>query len=48
MITGGEDPDTGDIRLGDTVELAYVEQGRDDLDPAKTINDAGTIGCCHV
>ncbi|HCK12059.1 MAG: energy-dependent translational throttle protein EttA [Gemmatimonadetes bacterium] len=37
MITGGEDPDTGDIRLGDTVELAYVEQGRDDLDPAKTI-----------
>ena len=37
MITGGEEPDAGAIRLGDTVELAYVEQGRDDLDGTKTI-----------
>ncbi|MBS10616.1 MAG: energy-dependent translational throttle protein EttA [Gemmatimonadetes bacterium] len=37
MITGGEEPDNGAIRLGDTVQLAYVEQGRDDLDGSKTI-----------
>ena len=37
MITGGEEPDSGAIRLGDTVQLAYVEQGRDDLDSSKTI-----------
>ena len=37
MITGAETPDSGVIRLGETVQLAYVEQGRDDLDPKKTI-----------
>jgi energy-dependent translational throttle protein EttA len=37
MITGSETPDSGSIRLGDTVEMAYVEQGRDDLDGSKTI-----------
>jgi ATP-binding cassette ChvD family protein len=37
MITGSESPDSGSIRLGETVQLAYVEQGRDDLDGTKTI-----------
>ena len=37
MITGQETPDAGKIRLGDTVKLAYVDQSRDSLDPAKTI-----------
>jgi sulfate-transporting ATPase len=37
MITGAETPDSGVIRLGETVQMAYVEQGRDDLDPKKTI-----------
>jgi len=37
MITGSETPDSGTIRLGETVQLAYVEQGRDDLDATKTI-----------
>ena len=37
MITKSETPDSGSIRLGETVQLAYVEQGRDDLDPTKTI-----------
>jgi sulfate-transporting ATPase len=37
MITGAETPDSGAIRLGETVQMAYVEQGRDDLDPTKTI-----------
>jgi sulfate-transporting ATPase len=37
MITGQEKPDTGDIKLGSTVNLAYVEQSRDDLTSDKTV-----------
>jgi sulfate-transporting ATPase len=37
MITGQEQPDAGSLRLGDTVELAYVDQSRDALDPEKTV-----------
>lgn len=37
MITGQDAPDSGTIRLGDTVKLAYVDQSRDALDPDKTI-----------
>jgi ATPase subunit of ABC transporter with duplicated ATPase domains len=36
MITGQEQPDSGTIRLGETVELAYVDQSRT-LDPNKSI-----------
>jgi len=39
MITGQEQPDQGQIRIGDTVKLAYVDQSRDDLDPKKTVYD---------
>ncbi len=37
MITGSEQPDAGELRLGDTVELAYVDQSRDALDPEKNV-----------
>jgi ATPase subunit of ABC transporter with duplicated ATPase domains len=37
MITGQEAPDSGVIRVGDTVKLAYVDQSRDALDPEKSI-----------
>ena len=37
MITGQEQPDSGTIRLGDTVELAYVDQSRADLEADKTV-----------
>jgi ATP-binding cassette ChvD family protein len=37
MIVGQEKPDAGEIRLGDTVDLAYVDQSRDALDPDKTV-----------
>ncbi|MEM8752484.1 MAG: energy-dependent translational throttle protein EttA, partial [Pseudomonadota bacterium] len=37
MITGDEKPDEGAITFGDTVELAYVDQSRDALDPKKTV-----------
>src|SRR3954447_284988 len=37
MITGEESPDGGTLELGETVELAYVDQSRDALDPAKSV-----------
>ncbi len=37
MITGKETPDTGTIRVGETVKLAYVDQERDTLDPEKSV-----------
>jgi len=37
MITGQEKADSGTIRIGETVKLAYVDQSRDVLDPNKTI-----------
>jgi ATP-binding cassette ChvD family protein len=37
MIAGEEQPDDGTLRVGETVELAYVDQSRGDLDPANTV-----------
>lgn len=37
MITGQEQPDSGEFRVGDTVKIAYVDQSRDALDPNKTV-----------
>ncbi|MFP4549757.1 MAG: energy-dependent translational throttle protein EttA, partial [Spirochaetales bacterium] len=37
MIVGEEKPDSGTLRVGDTVELAYVDQSREALDPEKTV-----------
>ncbi len=37
MITGQETPDSGTITLGETVQLSYVDQSRDALDPNKTV-----------
>jgi energy-dependent translational throttle protein EttA len=37
MIAGEETPDTGDLRVGDTVQLGYVDQSRGDLDPKSTV-----------
>ena len=37
MITGREKPDAGELRVGPTVQLAYVDQSRDALDGAKTV-----------
>ncbi len=44
IITGEEQPDSGTIRLGETVKLAYVEQSRARLDPDKTIWEAISDG----
>ncbi len=37
MITGQETPDSGEIRVGDTVHLGYVDQSRDTLDGSKSV-----------
>ncbi len=37
MLVGQEKPDAGDLRIGDAVNLAYVDQSRDSLDPKKSV-----------
>ena len=37
MITGQEKPDSGTVTIGDSVQLGYVDQSRDSLDPNKTV-----------
>ncbi len=44
MLTGQEQPDSGTITLGDTVELSYVDQSRDDLADNDTVWEAITDG----
>lgn len=39
MLMGRETPDSGTIAVGDTVQMAYVDQSRDDLDGEKTVFD---------
>jgi energy-dependent translational throttle protein EttA len=44
MIVGEETPDEGELRVGDTVQLSYVDQSRQDLDPARTVFESITGG----
>jgi len=51
LITGQEKPDSGTIKIGETVKLGYVDQSRDSLDGSKTVweeisggNDVITLG----
>jgi len=37
MITGGETPDTGELKVGQTVKLSYVDQSRGGIDPNKNV-----------
>jgi len=37
LLTGQEQPDSGTLRIGDTVQVAYVDQSRDALDGSKTV-----------
>ncbi len=37
MLTGQEEPDAGSITYGESVQLSYVDQSRDALDPSKTV-----------
>lgn len=37
LITGQETPDSGEVEIGETVKLGFVDQSRDDLDPNKNV-----------
>lgn len=47
MLAGQETPDSGEIVTGDTVQMAYVDQSREDLDSNKTVWEE-EIGRAHV
>jgi ATP-binding cassette ChvD family protein len=44
IITGKDKPDSGELRIGDTVKLGYVDQSRDSLDDSKTLFEEITGG----
>jgi ATPase subunit of ABC transporter with duplicated ATPase domains len=44
MITGAEEPDGGTITIGSSVDMAYVDQSRDALDPDRTVYEEITDG----
>ena len=44
MLTGTEEPDSGTVTVGTTVDLAYVDQSRDTLDPEATVYEEITGG----
>ncbi len=44
MLTGQEQPDEGTVEIGNTVELSYVDQSRDELDPEHNVWEAITGG----
>jgi len=48
MIVGQEKPDSGTVRIGETVQLAYVDQSHDDLIPDKTVIDLISGGTEYV
>ncbi|HET9690913.1 MAG TPA: energy-dependent translational throttle protein EttA [Acidimicrobiales bacterium] len=48
MIVGEEKPDAGSLTVGSTVQLAYVDQSRDALDPAKTVYEEITGGVDRI
>lgn len=48
MIAGTEQPDSGDIKLGDTVQVAYVEQSRESLEDSKTVWEAVSDGLDNI
>jgi ATP-binding cassette ChvD family protein len=48
MIVGDEQPDSGSVRVGETVRLSYVDQARAGLDPRKTVWQVVSDGLDHI
>ncbi|WP_106848370.1 energy-dependent translational throttle protein EttA [Blastococcus sp. Marseille-P5729] len=48
MIVGAEQPDSGSIKLGETVKLSYVDQSRAGLDPKKNVWEVVSDGLDHI
>ncbi len=44
MIMGQETPDSGSIKVGETVKIGYVDQSHNDIDPNKTVNEVVSGG----
>jgi ATP-binding cassette ChvD family protein len=47
-IVGLEDPDSGSVRIGETVQLSYVDQNRAGIDPKKTVWQVVSDGLDHI
>ncbi len=48
MITGNEAPDSGDLNVGQTVKISYVDQSRGGLDPNKNVWEVVSDGLDHI
>ncbi|MFT4164387.1 MAG: energy-dependent translational throttle protein EttA [Microlunatus sp.] len=48
MIIGEEQPDSGALKLGETVKISYVDQGRTGLDPKKNVWELVSDGLDHI
>jgi ATP-binding cassette ChvD family protein len=48
MIAGTEKPDSGEVKIGETVEVAFVEQSRESLDDSKTVWEAISDGLDNI
>ncbi len=47
-IVGLEEPDSGTVKVGETVKLSYVDQGRAGIDPKKTVWEVVSDGLDHI
>ena len=48
MLLGNEKPDSGEIKIGDTVKISYVDQGRLGIDSKKTVWEVVSDGLDHI
>ncbi len=48
ILTGQEQPDAGELRVGDTVQIAYVDQSRDALDGSRTVWEEISDGADNI
>ncbi|MFJ4435888.1 energy-dependent translational throttle protein EttA [Streptomyces sp. NPDC088923] len=48
MLQGFEDPDSGNIKVGETVKVSYVDQGRSNIDPKKTLWEVVSDGLDYI
>ncbi len=48
MVVGQEDPDSGDLRVGDTVTYSYVDQSRAGIDPGQSVWEVVSDGLDHI
>src|SRR5689334_20461213 len=48
MIVGQEQPDSGEVKVGETVKISYVDQGRSRIDPSKNVWEVVSDGLDHI